>query len=445
MARNSESAAAMVRVRIYRKFLIFAALVVFSLLSSQLFSQTFSTLSDSIKIDRVIVVGNVHTKTPIVSRELEFHPGDTVSKKNLELAQKRIENLYLFNRVRFVFLSDGEETILKIIVTERWYIFPIPILNFNEHSFSKVSYGGGVAHYNFRGRAEKLFFLAWAGYNPGLKFDYRNDWFGGKRRYFASVSLHSIRITDHTTAFSDLTSLSKSVSFYFGRRFGIYRHLGFRTKVEQVTPSNSQAAIDASGKDLWWKAGVFLKYDNRDLHEYPTDGQLVEVNLQHEWLNRINCVVRSFSYDFRVYRSIHSVILAGRTAGAFISGSVPVYGRVFIGYGERIRGHFFETYEGENRFLSSGAIRFPLVPKRYYNLSKNIPSLKDMGFAVYGTLFGDTGMVFTQKRELGIRHFQSGLGVGLNILLPYSNILRFEYAWDENLRGQFIFDGEVAF
>jgi len=435
----------MVRVRICKKRLVFAALLVFSFLSSQAFSQPFSALPDSIKIDRVIVAGNVHTKTSIILRELEFHPGDTVSKKNLELARKRIENLYLFNRVRFVFLPDGEETILKIIVTERWYIFPIPILNFNEHSFSKVSYGGGVAHYNFRGRAEKLFFLGWAGYNPGLKFIYRNDWFGGKKRYFASFFVKSTRVTNHTTAFPDLTSLTKNVSLDFGKRFGIYRYLAFRTKVEQITPSNPLAAIDVSGKDLWWKAGVFLKYDNRDLHEYPMDGQLVEVNLQHAWLNKSHCTIRSLSYDIRAYRSIHSVILAGRTAGAFMNGNIPVYSHLFIGYGKRIRGHFFEAYEGENRFLTSGAIRFPFVKKHYYNLSKNLPSLKDLGFAVYGTLFGDTGMVFTQKRELSIRHFQSGLGAGLNILLPYSNILRLEYAWNEKLQGQFILDGEVAF
>jgi len=435
----------MVKEKMRKKLLAFAWLAVFLFLTNWAVSQTFSTLPDSVKIDGIIVVGNARTKTPIILRELEFRPGDTVSKRNLNLAKKRIENLYLFNRVKFVFLKDGRETVLKIVVTERWYIFPIPVLNFNEHSFSKVSYGGGLVHYNFRGRAEKLFFLGWAGFNPGLKFSYRNDWFGGERRYFASFFFHSVRITNHTTRFTDLTSLSRNVSLRFGRRFGIYRFVGFRTKIEQVTPSNPQAAIRSSGKDLWWQAGIFLKYDNRDLHEYPSSGRLAEVSLTPAWLNQTNRTTRSFSYDIRMYRSIHSIILAGRTTGAFRSGSVPVYGHVFIGYGERIRGHFFEAYEGENRFLASAALRFPVIPKRYYSLSKNTPSLKDLEFAVYGTLFGDTGIVFTQRREVGMRHFQSGFGVGLNILLPYSNILRFEYAWNETLHGQFIFDGGVAF
>ncbi|NOY76454.1 MAG: hypothetical protein GXO76_01160 [Calditrichaeota bacterium] len=407
--------------------------------------QSLSALPDSIRIARVIVVGNVHTKTPIILRELEFRPGDTVSKRNLILAKKRIENLYLFNRVQFVFLRDEGKTDLKIVVTERWYIFPIPILNFNEHSFSKISYGGGVVHYNFRGRAEKLFFLGWAGFNPGLKFAYRNDWFGGEKRYFTSFFLHSIRVTNHTNRFTDLTSLSRRALFRFGRRFGIYRYVGFQTKIEQVNPSNPLAAIHSSGRDLWGQVGVFLKYDSRDLHEYPLNGYLAEVSLAHAWLNQSHRTSQSLSYDIRAYRDIHSIILAGRTAGAFRTGTIPVYEHIFLGYDQRIRGHFFESYEGENRVLASAALRFALVPKRYYNLSRKTASLKELEFAVYGTLFSDTGLVFNQRREVGIRHFQSGFGVGLNVLLPYSNSLRFEYAWNESLRGQFIFDGGVAF
>ncbi len=435
----------MVKERTGKRLFAFAGLAIFLFFTNRAVSQTLSALPDSITIDRVIVIGNVRTKKWIILRELEFRPGETVSKKNLNLARKRIENLYLFNRVRFVFLKDDKETVLKIVVTERWYIFPIPILNFNEHSFSKISYGGGLVHYNFRGRAEKLFFLGWAGFNPGLEFSYRNNWFGGGKRYFASFSLHSIRMSNHTTHFADLTFLSRNVFLGFGRRFGIYRFVGFRTKIDQVIPSNPLAAIRASGKDLWWEASVFLKYDNRDLHEYPADGQLAEASLARAWLNQTKQITRSFSFDVRMYRSISSIILAGRTAGTFKSGSIPAYGHVFIGYGERIRGHFFEAYEGKNRFLASVALRLPVIPKHYYNLSKNIPSLKDLEFAVYGTLFGNTGIVFSQKHDIQPRHFQSGFGVGLNVLLPYSNILRFEYAWNENLQGQFIFDGGVAF
>ena len=435
----------MVNAKTKGRLIVLATLVSSVFLPNKVFSQTFSDLPDSIRIDRVIVAGNVHTKTPIITRELEFQPGDMVSRGDLQLARKRIENLYLFNRVRFLLLKDNEETILKIIVTERWYIFPIPILSFSEHSFSKVSYGGGVANYNFRGRAEKLFFLGWAGFNPGLKFSYRNDWFGGKKRYFASVSLHSIRRKNHTEAFSDLTSLSKGLSVHLGRRFGIYRFVGLQAQIDQIIPSNSLAAANASGKDLWEQMDFFIKYDNRDLHEYPTSGQLTKIQIGYAWLNGSSHQTQSFACDFRLYRSIKSLIFAGRASGSFLHGTIPAYKHVFLGFGERIRGHFTEVYEGENRLIASAALRFPIIPKYYYSLSKNISSLRDLEFAVYGTFFGDTGTVFNQKSECRLKSLQSGFGMGFNIVLPYSNIMRFEYAWNENLQGQFIFDGEVAF
>ena len=445
MAGHPASAAQMVKILKIGLIVLFLGTLATHIWSQQRFYVKGQAPGDSIRIDRVVVVGNLRTKKPIILRELEFRPGEAVTWKNLELAQKRIENLYLFNRVQFRVLKFDTENVLKINVTERWTLFPIPILNFNEHSFSKISYGGGVADYNFRGRAEKIILIGWAGFNPGFEFSYQNGWFGGPKRYFASLSAHSVQVANHTTAFKDLESRINGLSIGFGRRFGIYKFINFGTNIEQVKPSNPMAALRSTGRDFLWGGGVSLKYDNRDLHEYPTFGHLAELGVHKAWLNSWGKGYTSYLYDFRFYHSFRSAIFAVRTFGEFLDGDIPVYKRLFLGYGERIRGHFSETFEGEKRLLNSMEMRFPIIPKRYYSLSQKIPALKDLEFAVYGTLFGDTGIVWTQPRRLALKHFQSGFGMGINMLLPYSNIVRFEFAWNENLEGEFIFDSNVAF
>ena len=125
-----------------------------------------------LEIDKIFILGNKITKDQIVLREIHAKIGETYYeddlKRILEEDKKKILNtrLFLTVEIELMKLSDTKVDIL-IKVSERWYIFPIPIFkiatgNINDWwtnqgaSFKQVNYGLKFVKYNFRGRNEKL-------------------------------------------------------------------------------------------------------------------------------------------------------------------------------------------------------------------------------------------------------------------------------------------------
>ena len=61
-------------------------------------------------------------------------------------------------------------------------------------------------------------------------------------------------------------------------------------------------------------------------------------------------------------------------------------------------------------------------------------------FGISLSLFTDTGATWFRGDRLTPGSFASGYGGGIDFLLPYSVVLRTEYAWNEFGTGQFIID-----
>ncbi len=121
-------------------------------------------------------------KSPIISP-------DTLSEKALLKIKNRIQNLFLFNRVELEIHQLEQKQILLILLTESWYVFPVPLLFINEHDWKKLSYGVQLTHYNFRGRNEKLRIGGWWGYNPAFYASYFNPWIGQNTRLILGLGI----------------------------------------------------------------------------------------------------------------------------------------------------------------------------------------------------------------------------------------------------------------
>jgi opacity protein-like surface antigen len=61
-------------------------------------------------------------------------------------------------------------------------------------------------------------------------------------------------------------------------------------------------------------------------------------------------------------------------------------------------------------------------------------------FGISLALFTDTGTTWFRGDKLTPESFATGYGAGIHFLLPYSVVLRTEYAWNELGHGQFIID-----
>jgi outer membrane protein assembly factor BamA len=157
-----------------------------------------------------------------------------------------------------------------------------------------------------------------------------------------------------------------------------------------------------------------------------------------------------YGADLRGYKKIYRELsLGGRVMANLSHDKIPIYDRVFLGYSNRVRGHFNRREEGENLAQASVELRFPILPWRYFSLG-DAPVfgsyMQNMKFGLSAGIFADYGRVwFQSNKRPRFADSQRGYGCGLHVHLPYINLLRLELAFDEEGRSERIVDIGVAF
>ena len=409
--------------------------------------QSQAEISDSLRIIKIINVGNDKTKDNVILREMKVQVGDLYDEQRVEEDRKRIQNLQLFTRVEIHPARSERGIVLVIWTAERWYIFPVPLLYLNERDWDKLSYGASLNHQNFRGRNEDVYVAFWLGYNPGTELEYSNPWFGGALKLYTSLSLYKKKIRNRSSDFERFNEKYMGFTWNIGKRFGYHTFftlgLSYR-KLSVDLADPTQVTLSSDGTDELPGIGFSFNYDTRDLHEYPKDGIFIKLSTMKTGFGG-SIDYNSYAGDLRYYLPIVGAISVGtRLSGNFNTGINPVYNREFFGYNERIRGHFYEKREGNNRILTSMELRFPIVQVFYVDLDSG-PNYfsgysNNLKFGVSGGIFFDSGAVWYDHNQLNRDQFISGFGAGLHFHLPYVDLLRVEYAVDMRGRGQVIFD-----
>jgi outer membrane protein assembly factor BamA len=439
-----------------RRISYHAACLVFlpiSLLAQDSSSVVASGL-EPVTIDRIVIRGNQVTKDYVILREMSLKPGDTLSLKGADYDQNRIYSMGLFNRVQLSYRVVDHKATLYVDVQERWYIFPFLVLGFKDRDWSKLYYGLGVLHDNFRGRNEKIYASFALGYDPFFTLRYQNPILGLESNLFLSSRVYYSRERNKS-----LVSQQSGPNFdedqyglegTLGKRFGLFRSLSLTLGYGVLTVSQNEVGrtLSPSGRDAFISAGLAFSHDTRDLVQYPSTGTYLGVSFSKYGLGESVVNYYRVNLDSRTFIPVlDAVTLAGRLfvnlAGG---GSVPNYGHVYFGYEERIRGHFKEVYEGEDILGSSLELRVPIIPVHFLKVGAiPIPEFSVWRLGVYAALFGDAGKVWYRSDTFNLHGLLRGYGVGLNFLLPYSGVFRVEYALNEVRRGEFIFDISSSF
>lgn len=145
-------------------------------------------------VETPIITGNKSTKDYIILRELCFKNGDTLSLEKWNAVKTKCEenlmNTSLFHTAKVDTFTQDYDLKIKIEVSERWYIFPMPLYEFDERNLnswiksdkiSRASYGLFFIHSNFRGRMENLQLLFEMGYNQRLGLAYSAPYINKKK------------------------------------------------------------------------------------------------------------------------------------------------------------------------------------------------------------------------------------------------------------------------
>lgn len=396
-----------------------------------------------------MIVGNTSTKDFVIKREMSLQPGSVIVKELLQYDQSRIYSLGLFNQVSiYVQPTTDNKANLIIEVSERWFVFPFPVIGIKDRDWKKLYYGAGLLHSNFRGRNEKLYAMFVLGYDPSGEIWYRNPFLSGDGSYSLDAKIAYSKIKNKSVsaqlAGNNFTEQHIYTTLGLGKRFGVHHMLWLTGGFEYVGVSEFKQGrtISEKGIDRFPFLGASYTYDTRDLIEYPSSGTFTRFAVTKFGLPSSDLDLVRYATDLRQFIPLRSNFsISGRLFTNFVAGSsTPSYNRVYFGYTERIRGHFKEVTEGENLFGLSTELHYQLFEPVFIQM-KFLPSeFSILKFGMVAAAFGDAGTVWFRGKRFALNNFKRGYGIGLHFLLPYSMILRADYAWNESRRGEFIFD-----
>ncbi len=432
-----------------RNYILFLVLV--SLTAGSVYSAGSGV---EIVVERIVVSGNKTTEKSVILRELRHHVGGEFNPELLAYERDRIYSLGLFNRVEIDHTVNDRQAVIFIDVHERWYIFPVPVFGMKDRDWNKLYYGLGVVHNNFRGRNEKLWAGFALGYDPWLSLMYNNPAILGRDDLFIETQFVYTNTENrnilYDEAIRDFTETRYIVDFVMGKRFLPFTtfkvSLGYRSIGNSENIPGHTKSPD--GTDKFLVGLVEYKYDTRDIIEYPMYGTFLRAYISKSGFGEGEVDHFRTYVDVRKYVPLaERLSIAGRVLTSVAGGTrLPHYSHQFIGYQEKIRGHYGNIFEGENLFLSSVEARYRLLGPKYYEWKSSIaPEFSILRYGLNLALFGDVGTTWNRDDEIHALKPVKGFGGGLHLLLPYSTVLRLEYAFDETFDSEFIIDLFVMF
>ncbi|MBI3586481.1 MAG: hypothetical protein HY088_05075 [Ignavibacteriales bacterium] len=401
-------------------------------------------------VKRIEVYGNETTKEYIILREMSVKVGDKLTAEALQQDQKRIYSLQLFNKVDVNYTVEDDGATIFVLVYERWYFFPFPVLGFKYSDTDKFFYGAGVMHQNFRGRNEKLFASFALGFDRWVELTYQNPkitddddlFFGG------SVGLQDVHNLNTDDGFYTQTRFAANTTF--GKRFGLYQTVLGSVGYEQWDiddPRRSRTA-SSTGKDAFITFGFSYTYDSRDIREYSSSGYSLTLSASKLGVGNSELNMFRYGYDLRGFvPTADGWVFGGRTFGKFVGGgAIPPYLHNYFGYDERIRGYFRTVLEGENSLGTSVELRIPILTPRYFTAVTFLPpEFSVWRYGLYVGIFADAGTTWHRYQPFSDVRWYAGYGVGLQFLLPYSLVVRTEYALNDLRKGEFVLDFGASF
>jgi len=424
--------------------------------------------------DSVFVVKSIKTsglrktKEIIVLRELTFKVGDTISNWSYhkEQSRKQLINLFLFNEVTIE--RQGSDVIVS--ATERWYIWPIPVLDYADRNFNqwwlskdpkRLIYGVDLSHYNIGGRNQTMVLNMILGYTRSLGFSYRIPYINKKMNWGmqASAKINANRevwsstINDKVSFFkdNDRTLIRRQMGelvFTHRKKFFTYHHFytGFRRiAVDPIIADsvNANYLLNKSDQQNEGYAGYQLVYDQRDFKGFPLNGHLLKLSIEgSNYFSKtgkdFQTLMLKLAYS-RYFKMSNNWFGSAHFTGRYFTNQYPQYTATqALGYGkDYIRGYELKVIDGSHFGLGKLELKYRLMNK-IYNFANQVQNYEKLPVSMYLSMFLDAGYVRNQRQiETPFNNnflpnsFQNGGGIGLNLVMFYDYCMRIEYASDK--------------
>lgn len=433
-----------------------------------------NSIGDSISntpvlIHKIHILGNKSTKIWIIQRELSISEGDSLTGfelvNQLKISKQNLINTFLFNFVdtRYV-IDELNRAEVYIMLSERWYFWPIPILDLAEthlnswwvnKDFSRISYGVDFRKKNFRGRNDELNLFAQLGYTQLLAIEYtvpyinKKQTLGFKARlsYGQNHEVNYISDDNLRLFYKDVNKIQQRTSgsemtfiyrrqFYSRHLFGIgFGHVEIGDSILELNPDYL-----TSGKKKMNYFNLSYRYllDSRDNQNYALRGRYFSGTLIKYGLGLLSpsvdlwWVKLEYKHYWQLFPRVYPAFLT--QIHFYPNRRQPYFLRDGLGYEDKSTIRSYELYviDAQQFAIAKFQLRYQLVAPKSYNFNF-IPlnKFKKVHFSLYAGIFGDIGYAYDRygypNNEMA-NSLQYGSGISLDIASYYNVVFRTEYS-----------------
>jgi len=408
---------------------------------------------------------------------MTFCQGQSLSAEklayNLQRSRSNIWNLTLFNFVEIDTCHYNKNEIDVVIrVVERWYVWPVPIVEFADRNFSewwetrrldRLDIGSYVFWDNVRGMNENLIMEFRFGFNNryqaryeipyldkaqkwGLKFGggfeqnrevayaslgNKREFYKDPNRYIRKESYGSItpswrpnlyNVHELEVSFTNSWVSDSVVSLqpdYFGAKQNVARYFSMEYK---------------------------LKRNLTDYRVYPLTGYRLEVEIRKDGFGILDSPIDmlTLEVEFAKYWKLSDRWFVAHAQKIKLSSTngQPYSLQRGLGYQRNfVRGYELYVIDGQQYGLLKTALRWAIIPMRKLNLRfLKSEKFSILPLAFYANLNIDVGYVIDSQFNLGNPMAGSlliGGGFGIDVVTFYDIVWRAEYSMNKNLEHGF--------
>jgi len=437
-------------------------------------------------ISDIQIVGNKHTKSHIILRELDVKKGDSVKVHRLEhlmtVSKENLENMALFNFVEINYslaTENDNRIVLQVRVEERWYIIPMfnPIVEDRNTSawiqkwdFSRVTLEFGTLIYNLWGLNHTLMTSVQIGYNQSINFNYRNITLDKRQKHFITIGASVQRshyldvMTDEDAPLSLKTpefilnqGIGWSLNYTFKHNVRTTHNVSFygdyRKIADTVLVIHPEYWGDDRTERLNLQLQYFFKKDHRDYIPYPRKGYLLKTGAHIYTTTDLSVRYAQLYMNAHYYWNPGGRWYVSEKLAAGISAkNVKAYILdQALGYGEgALRGYEYHVVDGQHYINLNSTLKYNILPKTVFviNWLSALSKFNKIHFALYANTFFDMGIAYHRypgtTNHLSNRFLYSG-GVGLDLVTYYDMVFSLHYSMNKQQEHGLFFAFKLPF
>ncbi len=447
---------------------------------------SLSSLGDRlVLIDNIFLTGNKKTKGKIILRELSFKKGEHYSVNILEdlfkVDRDKIYNTKLFNTVEIGIIELALDRVDVVVnVTERWYLFPIPIVDIIDRNFndwwvnqnadlSRIIYGLSLYHFNMRGMNERMTLTAQFGYSRRYEFQYDIPYIDRSQRNGMGVFVKYIEYSnvhynnfDNIRYFFDSESILKTNVFTginYVRRNSFYtRHridLNYSDSyvADTIISLNPNYLGIAGNRQQYFILSYTFSHDARDIVAYPLEGYKVEAKIEKLGLSVFDDVdITNFRVNYSRYIKWSKGFYFSNYSSVYLStpNNQPYSTLKGLGFGnDVVRGYELYVIHGQHYIINKTSIKKLLISGSTKMKNFPVEQFKHVPYAFYLKSYFDIGYskntALYEGNEFLADQLIYGGGLGLDIVTMYDMVIRLEYSFNSRGENGFFFNIQSEF